>query len=79
MPSLVSSVVSVLVMHPKLGTSAAQSLGILGASDPKLGMPLLLVILFYCKTIYSNDNFSTNSLVSTVSSSLSCICVLGVL
>ncbi|CAM0879759.1 unnamed protein product [Alopecurus aequalis] len=68
MSSLVSSAVSVLVMHPKLGTSAAQSLGILGASDPKLGMPLLLVILFYCKIIYSNDNFSTNSLLSLLES-----------
>lgn len=68
MSSLVSSAVSVLVMHPKLGTSAAQSLGILGASDPKLGMPLLLVILFYCKIIYSNANFSTNSLLSLLES-----------
>ncbi|XP_051222968.1 protein RST1 isoform X1 [Lolium perenne] len=68
MSSLLSSAVSVLVMHPKLGTSAAQSLGILGASDPKLGMPLLLVILFYCKIIYSNDNLSTNSLLSLLES-----------
>ncbi|PNT70012.1 hypothetical protein BRADI_2g04280v3 [Brachypodium distachyon] len=66
--SLVSSVVSVLVMHPKLGTSAAQSLGILGASDPKLGMPSLVVILFYCKILYSNGNFSTNSLLSLLES-----------
>ncbi|VAH57368.1 unnamed protein product [Triticum turgidum subsp. durum] len=66
--SLVSSVVSVLVMHPKLGTSAARSLGNLGASDSKLGMPLLLVILFYCKIMYSNDNFSANSLLSLLES-----------
>uniref|UniRef100_A0ACD5VJS0 Uncharacterized protein n=1 Tax=Avena sativa TaxID=4498 RepID=A0ACD5VJS0_AVESA len=68
MSSLVSSAVSVLVMHPKFGTSAAQSLGILGASDPKLGMPLMLVILFYCKIIYSSDNFSKNSLLSLLES-----------
>ncbi|VAH72993.1 unnamed protein product [Triticum turgidum subsp. durum] len=66
--SLVSSVVSVLVMHPKLGTSAARSLGNLGASDSKLGMPLLLVILFYCKIMYSNDNLSANSLLSLLES-----------
>ncbi|XP_062193776.1 protein RST1 isoform X2 [Phragmites australis] len=66
--SLVSSVVSVLVMHPKLGTSAAQSLAVLGASDPRLGMPLFVIILFYIKILYSNSNCSTKISLSLLES-----------
>uniref|UniRef100_A0A0A9CM40 DUF3730 domain-containing protein n=1 Tax=Arundo donax TaxID=35708 RepID=A0A0A9CM40_ARUDO len=66
--SLISSVVSILVMHPELGTSAAQSLTILGTSDPRLGMPLFVVILFYIKILYSNNNCSTKILLSLVDS-----------
>ncbi|RCV24849.1 hypothetical protein SETIT_5G119500v2 [Setaria italica] len=66
--SLISSVACVLVMHPKLGTSAAESLAVLGASDPRLGMPLFVVILFYSKILCSNKNFSTEILLSLIES-----------
>uniref|UniRef100_A0A0E0BXQ2 DUF3730 domain-containing protein n=1 Tax=Oryza meridionalis TaxID=40149 RepID=A0A0E0BXQ2_9ORYZ len=66
--SLLSSAVSVLVMHPKIGTSAAQSLALLGATDPKLGMPLLVLILFYTKVLYSNNNCDANILLSLLES-----------
>jgi len=59
--SLISSVACVLVMHPKLGTSAAESLAMLGASDPRLGMPLFVVILFYIKILCDNNNFQQRS------------------
>uniref|UniRef100_A0A0D9UX89 DUF3730 domain-containing protein n=1 Tax=Leersia perrieri TaxID=77586 RepID=A0A0D9UX89_9ORYZ len=65
---LVSSAVSVLVMHPKLGTSAAQSLALLGATDPTLGMPLLVLILFYTKVLYSDNDHITNILLSLLES-----------
>ncbi|CAO2193844.1 unnamed protein product [Urochloa humidicola] len=66
--SLISSVACVLVMHPKLGTSAAKSLSVLGASDPRLGMQLFVVILFYSKILCSNNNFSTEILLSLIES-----------
>lgn len=59
-------------MHPKIGTSAAQSLALLGATDPKLGMPLLVLILFYTKVLYSNNNCDANILVSTLVSAVQC-------
>ncbi|KAF8704854.1 hypothetical protein HU200_031092 [Digitaria exilis] len=66
--SLISSVASVLVMHPKLGTSTVESLAVLGASDPRLGMPLFVVILFYSKILCSKSNFSTEILLSLLES-----------
>jgi len=51
-------------MHPKLGTSAAESLAMLGASDPRLGMPLFVAILYYSKILCSSGNFSTEISVS---------------
>ncbi|KAJ1282422.1 hypothetical protein BS78_03G050600 [Paspalum vaginatum] len=66
--SLIGSVASVLVMHPKLGCSAAESLAMLGASDPRLSMPLFVVILFYIKILCSKDNFSTDILLSLLES-----------
>uniref|UniRef100_J3KWR7 DUF3730 domain-containing protein n=2 Tax=Oryza brachyantha TaxID=4533 RepID=J3KWR7_ORYBR len=66
--SLLSSAVSVLVLHPKIGTCAAQSLGLLGAVDPKLAMPLLVLILFYNKVLYSNNDCNTYILLSLLES-----------
>jgi hypothetical protein len=66
--SLVSSVVSVLVMHPKLVVSVVQSLATLGASNPRLGMPLFIVILFYNKILYDDNNCSKNILLSLLES-----------
>ncbi|ONM29760.1 Protein RST1, partial [Zea mays] len=66
--SLISSVASVLVMHPKLGTSAAESLAMLGTSDPRLGMPLFVVILFYSKILCSSGKFSAEISLSLLES-----------
>lgn len=61
---LLSSVASVLLMHAKFGASALESLAALGATDPKLGLPLLLLILYYIKMLSSNDINTSEMLVS---------------
>ncbi|KAI8533657.1 hypothetical protein RHMOL_Rhmol10G0026200 [Rhododendron molle] len=38
---------SVLVMHDKLGSSAVDLLAVVSIMDPKLGVPLLLTVLYY--------------------------------
>ncbi|KAG2586760.1 hypothetical protein PVAP13_5NG075481 [Panicum virgatum] len=49
-------------------SSVACSLAMLGASDPRLGMPLFVVILFYIKILCDNNNFSTEILLSLIES-----------
>ncbi|XP_065012518.1 protein RST1-like isoform X1 [Musa acuminata AAA Group] len=49
--SLFSSVASILLVHPKLSTSAVDSLAAIGGMDYKLGMPLLLTVLFHIKML----------------------------
>ncbi|KAJ8476053.1 hypothetical protein OPV22_019780 [Ensete ventricosum] len=49
--SLFSSVASILLVHPKLSTSAVDSLAAIGGVDYKLGMPLLLTVLFHIKML----------------------------
>eukprot|EP00268_Persea_americana_P065809 TRINITY_DN8853_c0_g1_i8.p1 TRINITY_DN8853_c0_g1~~TRINITY_DN8853_c0_g1_i8.p1 ORF type:complete len:1238 (-),score=223.86 TRINITY_DN8853_c0_g1_i8:5425-9138(-) len=49
MPLLLCALVATLVMHPTMGRSAVDSLAALGIMDPKVGVPLLLSILFYNK------------------------------
>lgn len=46
-PPLLGAIASVLIVHPTLGNSAVDLLGIAGNMDPKLGVPLFLVVLFY--------------------------------
>ncbi|XP_076925841.1 protein RST1-like [Bidens hawaiensis] len=46
-PPLLGAIASVLVVHPTLGDSAIDLLAVTGNMDPKLGVPLFLVILFY--------------------------------
>ncbi|KAJ7970794.1 Protein RST1 [Quillaja saponaria] len=58
MPFLLSAVVGVLLMHPSLGATALDSLAALGVMDPKLGVPLLLTILFY------SNIFTTKNVIS---------------
>ena len=46
-PPLLGAIASVLIVHPTLGNSAIDLLEVTGNMDPKLGVPLFLVILFY--------------------------------
>lgn len=64
MPLLLSSIVAVLVMHHSLGSSAADSLASIGVMDPRLGIPLLLAILFYNKVFCNNESNFHETLVS---------------
>lgn len=59
MASFLSAIASVLVMHHMLGSSAADLLAVTGHLDPKLGVPLLLVILFY-SNMFSGKDKATN-------------------
>lgn len=47
MPLLLGAIAAVLVIHPSLGSAAIDALVSLGIMDPKLGVPLLLAVLFY--------------------------------
>ncbi|CAH1420627.1 unnamed protein product [Lactuca virosa] len=46
-PALLGAIASVLIVHPTLGNSAVDLLAVTGNMDPKLGVPLFLVVLFY--------------------------------
>ncbi|CAI8598473.1 unnamed protein product [Vicia faba] len=47
---LLSAVLSVLLIHPSMGAAAVDSLSSIAIMDPKLGVPLLLAIMFYTMT-----------------------------
>lgn len=64
MPLLLCALVATLVMHPTMGRSAVDSLAALGIMDPKVGVPLLLSILFYNKVSCSDGCKSPVLLVS---------------
>ncbi|XVF14059.1 hypothetical protein REPUB_Repub09cG0024100 [Reevesia pubescens] len=55
MPLLLGAIAVVLVMHPSLGTAAIDALASIGIMDPKLGVPLLLAILFYINIFTRKD------------------------
>ncbi|KAL5864319.1 hypothetical protein ACOSQ3_001833 [Xanthoceras sorbifolium] len=55
MPMLLCAITSVLVMHPSLGSSTIDTSAAIGLLDPKLGVPLLLVILFYSNVFSRKD------------------------
>ncbi|XP_021298973.1 protein RST1 isoform X2 [Herrania umbratica] len=55
MPLLLGAITAVLVMHPSLGSSAIDALASIGIMDPKLGVPLLLAILFYNNIFIRKD------------------------
>lgn len=55
MPLFVSSIAGVLVLHHSLGSTAVESLAALGIMDPKLGVALLLAILFYISIFSRKD------------------------
>lgn len=64
MPLLLSAVAGVLVIHQSLGSAALDSLASIGVMDAKLGVPLLLAILFYNDIFTRNDILNQNMLVS---------------
>lgn len=55
MPLLLSAIASVLVMHDKLGSSAVDLLAVVSIMDPKLGVPLLLTVLYYNNIFSGKD------------------------
>lgn len=57
MPLVLGAIAAVLVMHPSLGTAAIDCLTAMGVMDPKLGVPLLLAVLYY-------NNIFTKKVVS---------------
>ncbi|XP_010936627.1 protein RST1 isoform X1 [Elaeis guineensis] len=60
---LLGSITTTLVMHPKHHISAVDCLAAIGKMDPKLGMPLLLSILFYNKILCSSGSDSPDMLL----------------
>ncbi|PNX71467.1 hypothetical protein L195_g027347 [Trifolium pratense] len=52
---LLSAVLSVLLIHPSMGAAAVDSLSSIAVMDPKLGVPLLLEIMFYSNIFTRND------------------------
>lgn len=65
MPVLLSAVAGVLVMHQSLGNAALDSLAAIGVMDPRMGVPLLLAVLFYSNIFTMKDTISHNMLVSS--------------
>lgn len=55
MAPYISAIMSVLVLHHAKGASAVELLAVTGNMNPKLGVPLLLVILFYNNIICAED------------------------
>ncbi|XP_028772347.1 protein RST1 isoform X3 [Neltuma alba] len=63
MPLLLSAVVGILLIHPSIGAAAVDSLVTLGLVDPKLGVPLLLTIMFYSNIFTRKDVMSHDMLL----------------
>jgi hypothetical protein len=61
---LLSAVLSVLLIHPSMGAAAVDSLSSIAVMDPKLGVPLLLAIMFYSNIFTRNDIICHDMLVS---------------
>lgn len=55
MPLLLSAVLNVLLIHPSIGAAAVDSLSSIAIMDPKLGVALLLAIMFYSNIFIRND------------------------
>ncbi|KAL2528915.1 Protein RST1 [Forsythia ovata] len=55
MPAILCAIGSVLLMHQKLRNSAVDLLAVCSNMEPKLGVPLLLLVLFYNHVFLSND------------------------
>lgn len=55
MALFLSAIASILVVHHTLGSGAVDLLAVTCNMDPKLGVPLLLVILFYSNMFSGKD------------------------
>lgn len=55
MPMIICTVASVLVTHQLLGPAAVDVLTAMGLADPKLGVPLLLGVLFFTNIFARKD------------------------
>jgi len=55
MPLLLSAILNVLLIHPSMGAASVDSLSSIAIMDPKLGVPLLLTIMFYSNIFRRND------------------------
>ncbi|KAG2383824.1 Protein RST1 Protein RESURRECTION 1 [Vigna angularis] len=55
MPLLLAAVLNVLLIHPSMGASSVDSLSSIAIVDPKLGLPLLLTIMFYSNIFRRSD------------------------
>lgn len=55
MPAILCAIGSVLLMHQKLRNSAVDLLAVCNNVEPKLGVPLLLLVLFYSHVFLNND------------------------
>ncbi|GLU02102.1 hypothetical protein SLE2022_193690 [Rubroshorea leprosula] len=62
MPLLLGAISGVLLMHPSLGSSAIDSLKSISIMDPKLGVTLLLAILFY-NNIFTGKDVNRQSML----------------
>jgi len=62
MPSLLCTIISFLVTHPKFGSCAIDSFSTVCLMDPKVSLPLLLTVLFYCK-IFCNSKIASEDLL----------------
>ncbi|WJX72238.1 hypothetical protein P8452_56136 [Trifolium repens] len=67
---LLSVVLSVLLIHPSMGAAVVDSLSSIAVMDPKLGVPLLLAIMFYSNIFTSNDIICHDMLVSQLEKSI---------
>jgi len=54
-PLLLSVVLNVLLIHQLMGVAAVDCLSSIAIMDPKLGVPLLLTIMFYSNIFIRND------------------------
>lgn len=75
MPLLLAAVVGVLLIHPSMGATAVDSLSSIALMDPKLGVSLLLTIMFYSNIFTRKDAISHDMLVT----SLFCTGIYGML
>ena len=63
MPLLLSAVVGFLLIHPSMGADAVDTLSSIAIMDPKLGVPLLLTVMFYSNIFTRKDVASHDMLV----------------
>ncbi|MED6107816.1 hypothetical protein PIB30_017705 [Stylosanthes scabra] len=65
MPLLLSAVVGVLLIHPSMGADSVDTLSSIAIMDPKLGVPLLLTIMFY-SNIFTRKDVSSHDMLGVL-------------